>query len=144
MGAMQTQLFLPSAAILRSMATLRHLRKEHLANSIRQQTFSSIALIVRELSENLQAVFLLSVNARSRFFKIIAVGLKTEVHFCKSKHKSNPQNELLVCTGTKIRQFKTSMTISGKALVKTQVQTLSLLGLVLESLAGILAVAVFF
>lgn len=62
MGAMQTQLFLPSAAILRSMATLRHLRKEHLANSIRQQT-SPTALNVRKLRTYLQAVFLLSMNA---------------------------------------------------------------------------------
>lgn len=101
MGAVRTQLFPPSAAILRSVATLRHLGKEHLANSIRQQTFSPTALIVRKPSENLQAVFLLSVNARSRFCKTIAVGLKTGAHFHKSKYKHNSQNEFIVYTGTK-------------------------------------------
>lgn len=55
MGAAQPQLFLPSAAILRSTATSRHPGKEHLANSTGQQTFSPTALTARELRENLPA-----------------------------------------------------------------------------------------
>lgn len=45
--------------------------------------------------------------------KMITVGQKTKVDFCKRKYKCNPQNELLVCTGTNMKLFKTSMTVSG-------------------------------
>jgi len=45
------------AAIRRSTATLRHLGKERLANSRRQQTFSPTALVARERSENLGRQF---------------------------------------------------------------------------------------
>ena len=44
---------------------------------------------------------------------MITVGQKTKVDFCKRKYKCNPQNEHLVCTGTNMKLFKTSMTVSG-------------------------------
>lgn len=103
MGAAQTQLFLPSAAILRSMATFRHLGKEHLAYSKRQQTFSSRALID---CERTQGALTGSFPAEQQCMIKIFLNPGSSAENRSTHLQEHVPNELLVCSGRKMRQFK--------------------------------------